>query len=1060
MNPYRILPHLAVLPLLAQAPETPLARAQSLAARGFLADALPLAREAAKSLTEGPAIAAELLVLDLIPQLGSTKEAAPHLARLEALVKGSKDPRWRAEWLLKKGRIDRGEGRGADALKSYEEALACFQALGDRIGEARAMEGLGTLHLFAQRYKQAKEQLSAALARTEGLPEDRHTIRIRKRLAETQQQMGDLEPAQKGFERILAYLKDHEDRSVEGDVQMNLAALHGMRGKTDLQDAGLQRALDLAQEIRLLPLELHVMSMRARIAFDRARYAQAQTACEQLFARAREVGAEELQSNALDLMGGIALRQGRFAQAVERFQQALALDEKIGSKSRMAIRYNNLGVTYFQMEELEKSEGFYRKALATHRETGNRTEEGLALGNLAVNLHNLKKLDEAWKAYEEALVVIRATGAKASEAITLMSMGTICMEKKNFQEAQDRYTQSLAILESLEDRAAVAACSHLMGRNLTRLGQDAQAAACLQRAIDIRKELLLRSQLYESLRALAALLPRMGRASESLPLFQAMTTLEAEQLEATFPVLSEREKVRYARNFKKNHHSFMSFVRAYMAKDEKGLGAAFDAWLAHKGTVLETQGRIQAAILGSKDPTVQAKAKDLQELRIKLARAFQSRPQPGKREAYEQQLKELQTQKEALEVDLARLSRAWSTERDARRTDAKLLSERLPKGAAFVDFARIQAFDFHTQEFGEARFLAWVYRPDQLRPLQLLDLGEAQSLEAQVQALHDTLQSGDSVTAALKALGGRVLDPLAQALRGARRVVLSPDGALNLVPFELLPLGGKALMDRAQVSYLTSAQDLVRCAQPPTTSREVAILADPDFGALAAAGPEGTRSNRGLRFAALPATAQEAETVAACFPQGQAKVFQGAWASEATLRSLRAPRILHIATHGYFLGQQEILTRGDGLQAPTPSELKGVENPMLRSGLALAKANAAAQQGQEEGLMCAEKLLDLDLQGTELVVLSACNTGVGKVMDGEGVFGLKRALIQAGARSLLVSLWPVPDTATRDLMTAFYQQIAKGSPKAQALAEAKRSVARRHPHPRNWAAFILVGATD
>ncbi len=133
---------------------------------------------------------------------------------------------------------------------------------------------------------------------------------------------------------------------------------------------------------------------------------------------------------------------------------------------------------------------------------------------------------------------------------------------------------------------------------------------------------------------------------------------------------------------------------------------------------------------------------------------------------------------------------------------------------------------------------------------------------------------------------------------------------------------------------------------------------------------------------------------------------------------------------------------------------------MLRSGIALARANASIRKGQDDGLVCAEKLLGMDLAGTDLVVLSACDTGVGKVQEGEGVFGLERAFLLAGARTLVVSLWPVPDDETRQLMEAFYKGMAAGRTKVQALAEAKRRVAARKPHPYYWAAFVLHGNPD
>jgi CHAT domain-containing protein len=198
-------------------------------------------------------------------------------------------------------------------------------------------------------------------------------------------------------------------------------------------------------------------------------------------------------------------------------------------------------------------------------------------------------------------------------------------------------------------------------------------------------------------------------------------------------------------------------------------------------------------------------------------------------------------------------------------------------------------------------------------------------------------------------------------------------------------------------------------------------------------------------------------------------LFTGEEALEERLTGQVSPRYLHLATHGFFLGNQA-LVQGEplatnlakqGVMNNHPIPVRSIpENPMLRSGLALAKANTSIRLGGDEGIVCAEKLLGLNLFGTDLVVLSACNTGIGKVQDGEGVYGLKRAFLMSGAKTLIVSLWQVPDEETKELMTIFYLGLIRGKSKATALADAKKDVASRKPNPFYWAAFVLIGNPD
>ena len=195
-------------------------------------------------------------------------------------------------------------------------------------------------------------------------------------------------------------------------------------------------------------------------------------------------------------------------------------------------------------------------------------------------------------------------------------------------------------------------------------------------------------------------------------------------------------------------------------------------------------------------------------------------------------------------------------------------------------------------------------------------------------------------------------------------------------------------------------------------------------------------------------------------------------ASKGQLQAMRSPRILHIATHGFFLPDQEPAPGRKGSQAAkqgdTPTERnagelsRSVENPLLRSGLVLAGANAWLQ-GKElpaedgDGILTGEDASGLDLLSTELVVLSACETGLGDIRVGEGVFGLRRAFMLAGAKTLVMSLWKVPDAQTQMLMERFYKRILEGAPREEALREAQLAVKDSYPEPFYWGAFICQG---
>ena len=256
--------------------------------------------------------------------------------------------------------------------------------------------------------------------------------------------------------------------------------------------------------------------------------------------------------------------------------------------------------------------------------------------------------------------------------------------------------------------------------------------------------------------------------------------------------------------------------------------------------------------------------------------------------------------------------------------------------------------------------------------------------------------------------------------------------------------------------------------QPEHVAKGTAlVLADPDFGATGGkptkrAEDRGRRSadlsRASIHYGPLPGTAQEAKAIA---PLLGTQPVTRAHATETALKQVHQPSVLHVATHGYFLPDQpEERNTGldQGFSSDRPLPAPRTENPLLRSGLALAGANRL-QSGTEDGLLTALEASGLDLWGTQLVVLSACETGIGNVQTGEGVYGLRRALVNAGAETQVMSLWKVDDAATRDLMVDYYRRLQAGEGRSEALRQAQlamlHSKDRRHPY--YWASFIVSG---
>jgi len=415
--------------------------------------------------------------------------------------------------------------------------------------------------------------------------------------------------------------------------------------------------------------------------------------------------------------------------------------------------------------------------------------------------------------------------------------------------------------------------------------------------------------------------------------------------------------------------------------------------------------------------------------------------------------------KKSTEAILALQNKQQQTrEQTAKGERASLISRvqaSVPKDAVLLEMVHFRPLDPRSglaedRRWGPARYGAYIIHSE--GEARYVDLGEAGPLDKLIAQFRAAL--ADPSRAAARDLGRRLdealMRPVRSRLGNALTLYVAPEGALNLIPLgALVDEKGSYLLERYTINYLASGRDLLYLGRNnPARSRAI-IMADPAFDEKAAGSSQpadsGSRRSvdfRSVKFDRLPGTAAEAQVLKGILPD--AAVLNGTAATKTALKKIAGPRILHIATHGFFLED----LRSDS------------EDPMLRSGLVFAGVNAVSS-ADDDGVLTALEASNLDLRGTKLVVLSACETGLGDVKNGEGVFGLRRAFVVAGAESLLMSLWQVSDDATKDLMTSYYTLLSRGETRAEALRQTQIAMLRNPDtaHPFFWAAFISSGET-
>jgi CHAT domain-containing protein len=429
------------------------------------------------------------------------------------------------------------------------------------------------------------------------------------------------------------------------------------------------------------------------------------------------------------------------------------------------------------------------------------------------------------------------------------------------------------------------------------------------------------------------------------------------------------------------------------------------------------------------------------------------------------------------------------------------IARRLPPNAALVDFVQYRRYEPKWTGQGyaayEQRYAAYLTFPlvgDSAEiGVQRLDLGEAASIDDAVTVIGKRFAAeqyhAKDLRPALQRLSELVYVPLAKHLSSVSHLIICPDGQLNRLPFELLQVGNKFLLEEKTISYVTSARDLVRLdaaqPKPKIAPQKFVVMGNPDFdfdltktshansAAQLAAATEQLRSLSrdydGLKFKPLPGAEAEARSVAKLLGNDTVLLL-GAEAREADLKMVQSPRVLHLATHGFFLSDQEFRETNlidsilalAGVAMPRGRTQNEWENPLTRCGIALCGANHAGQITStvvEDGMLTGLEASLLNLQGTEVVILSACDSGSGEVKNGEGVMSLQRAFRIAGAQTVLASHWKVSDKATSALMTEFIRRWRAGEQRVQAWREAQLSLLRSEEFsdPFFWSAFTLTG---
>jgi CHAT domain-containing protein/Tfp pilus assembly protein PilF len=769
-------------------------------------------------------------------------------------------------------------------------------------------------------------------------------------------------------------------------------------------------------------------------------------------------------------LGQLYQTMGQRAKAEPTLRQAMsAIEKTLGTDNRPYVSaLMTLANLSHSAGDFDKEEEINRRAMAILeriQDTESSMYAGL-LNNLGEVFRERQDYTRAEDFYQRALTLgARVLGDDAySVAIALQNLGIVARERKDYAAAEAYYTRALSIRERIVglDHPDVAQLLNNLAIVYKNRGDLARSLETHLRALNIWERAAgpYQAATLLSVGNIARTYAASGDIAHAIEYQRRSDAILEKQLALNVAVGSERQKLLFVSGVSERTDRTISLHLVSAPTNPDASALATLVLLQRKGRVLDEMADTFAAVRQRVADAGDRQLLDrLKTTTAELAR-FAYSPADAMRSggSRQQAIKDLEADKERLEAELSARSAEFRSRMQPVTVEA--VQAALPVPAALLEFAIFRPFDPTAERTAEAygapHYAAYVVRR-QLPP-QGVDLGPAAPIDKAIDELRKALRdpARTDVKQRARTLDELVMQPLRAWCGGANRLLISPDGELNLVPFEaLVDEGGHYLIQRYAISYLTSGRDLLRMPVVRGSGSEPAIFADPLFGepvrtraepAPSTASAAATRRSTSainlasVYFTPLGATAEEARAIKTLFPD--AALFTGSLAKKATLQRVEAPRMLHIASHGFFL------------------EDAGVKggNPLLRAGLALAGANLT-HDTDESGILTALEASSLNLWGTELVTLSACDTGIGEVRNGEGVYGLRRAFVLAGAESLVMSLWPVSDSIARETMVAYYTGLRAGLGRGDALRQSKLAMLKRdvRQHPFYWASFIQSG---
>lgn len=942
-------------------------------------------------------------IADCYTQLQKYKEARPYYELLINNPNTQNSPEF-PRWLINLGGYYYETGKYQDAEKLFTQALQSYenQMQGVEVDYIENLENLANLYKNQGRYTEAEKLYNKAIEFCKKRFGEEHFAfsTLQSNLAKLYKLLGRYEEAEKIYKQLLTkFNKNNETEVSYAQILNDFATLYSEAGKYKEAEPYFQKALAIFQ---------------------------------------KQLGEKSAQyADALQNWGNLQKKMGRFNDAANTYQKCLAIRREILGELHpdYAVTLNALASLYKKAGYFDKAEPLYQEAINIRKNSlgEDNIEYAISLDNLASFYQNTGQTTKAEPLYKKALE-IRKKILGSQHPIVAASMNNIAVlytTRKQFLQAEQLYKEALTIFKN-------------------HLGET-------------------HPNYLATLNNLAMLLQEQKKLENAIPLFQQLAQNTLLLIRRNFNTLSENEKRQFFAVNKPYLDNFVLFaancVSSKTPKHEQLAQQALDLLITTKGIILNSTSKARKEILTSKDVSIVAQYEEWVKIREMIAKVANLGTSELKRRGIN--IDSLDSKAQNLEKALSAKSKAFNEAFATKQVSWKDVQKNLQNKDVWLEFLRVQGED------KKILYVVFAVRKESKTP-NVAILNNGKKLEQEELYFYKNsarLRKED------KESYNNFWKPIENLIGDAQKIYYSPDGVYSQInPLSLWDSEkNQYLWDRSDIIFLTSAKDLLQKPSSNKLQGKALLVGNPFYQINDKLQISNQANNlqeqssywlQNPVFTSLPATEKEVNAIEAILQKTANIQVKKLLRAEATEENVKADiaqyNLIHFATHGFFIPSDYEEQMSAIVNIELIENQQEHNDPLLRSGLVLAGitdylVSEKRNPNQEDGILTAYEIMNLPLDKVSLVVLSACETGLGKIQVGEGVYGLQRAFKIAGVKNLLMSLWEVDDTATQELMQNFYNELIKNSDQVQAFRKAQKQIRDKYKHPYYWAAFVMLG---